>query len=257
MAKHSKKDTKKTILNITIVFILLISVISIIYIKTTTTKTNLLNDIPINSIPTNEIEDTDKKSEGMLKLEELQKENSDIKAYIEIDGTNISYPVLQASDNNYYMRKNYKKDYSFDGSIFLDKDVSLELPSTNFLIYGHNNKNGTMFNDLLKYKDKDFYNQYPTIKLITNTEESEYEIIAVFYSRVYYKSENNVFRYYYFINAENEQEFNDYINNCKKASIYDTEKTATYGEQLLTLSTCSYHTEDGRFAVVAKKTIIE
>ena len=75
--------------------------------------------------------------------------------------------MLQASDNNYYMRKNYKKDYSFDGSIFLDKDVSLELPSTNFLIYGHNNKNGTMFNDLLKYKDKDFYNQYPTIKLIT------------------------------------------------------------------------------------------
>jgi len=64
-----------------------------------------------------------------------------------------------------------------------------------------------------------------------------------------------VFRYYYFINAENEQEFNDYINNSKAASIYDTGITAEYGDKLITLSTCSYHTEDGRFAVVARKMI--
>ena len=153
------------------------------------------------------------------------------------------------------MKKNYKKEYSNEGSIFLDKDVNLELPSTNYLIYGHNNKNGTMFHDLLKYKDKEFYNNHSKIKFITNTEEAEYEIIAVFYSRVYYKSEKNVFRYYYFINANNEEEFNNYINNSKKVSIYDIEKNATYGDQLLTLSTCSYHTEDGRFVVVAKKII--
>ena len=77
--------------------------------------------------------------------------------------------------------------------------------------------------------------------------------MSVFYSRVYYKNEKNVFRYYYFVNAENEQEYNDFVNNAKKASIYDTGITAEYGEQLLTLSTCSYHTEDGRFVVVAKK----
>ena len=251
MAKHRKKETKKKVLNTILILILLIIIILIIYKKDSKTKTNLLDDIQINVAEEIEI---DGKSEEILKLEELQKENPDIKAYIEIEGTNISYPVLQTSDNDYYMKKNYKKEYSNDGSIFLDKDVSLELPSTNFLIYGHNNKNGAMFNDLLKYKDKEFYDKYSTIKFITNTEESEYEIIAVFYSRVYYKSEKNVFRYYYFINAKNEQEFNDYINNSKKASIYDTEKTATYGDQLLTLSTCSYHTEDGRFAVVAKKT---
>lgn len=250
MAKHRKKETKKKVLNTILILILLIIIILIIYKKESKTKTNLLDDIQINVAEEIEI---DGKSEEILKLEELQKKNPDIKAYIEIEGTNISYPVLQTSDNDYYMKKNYKKEYSNDGSIFLDKDVNLELPSTNYLIYGHNNKNGAMFNDLLKYKDKEFYDKYSTIKFITNTEESEYEIIAVFYSRVYYKSEKNVFRYYYFINAKNEQEFNDYINNSKKASIYDTEKTATYGDQLLTLSTCSYHTEDGRFAVVAKK----
>ncbi len=251
MAKH-KKNKKEIILNTILALILLIIVILIIYKKESNTKTHLLDDIQINVA-----EDIDEKSEGLLKLEELQKENPDIRAYIEIEGTNISYPVVQTSDNDYYLKKNYKKEYSNDGSIFLDKDVNLELPSTNYLLYGHNNKNGTMFNDLLKYKDKEFYNKCPAIKFITNTEESEYEIIAAFYSRVYYKSEKNVFRYYYFINAKNEQEFNDYINNSKKASIYDTEKSATYGDQLLTLSTCSYHTEDGRFVVVAKKAIIQ
>jgi len=62
-----------------------------------------------------------------------------------------------------------------------------------------------------------------------------------------------LFIYYYFINANDETQYNNYINESKKASLYDTGKSATYGEQLLTLSTCSYHTEDGRFAVVAKK----
>ena len=69
-----------------------------------------------------------------------------------------------------------------------------------------------------------------------------------------YKSEQNVFRYYYFINAENEEQFNEYIQNCEKAKLYDTGKSAIYGDQLMTLSTCSYHVKDGRFVVVAKKT---
>ena len=72
-------------------------------------------------------------------------------------------------------------------------------------------------------------------------------------SRVFYKSEQNVFRYYYFVNAETEEEYNNFVEESKKASIYDTGKTATYGEQLLTLSTCEYSQENGRFAIVAKK----
>ena len=75
----------------------------------------------------------------------------------------------------------------------------------------------------------------------------------MFESRVYYKSEQNVFRYYYFIDSKNEADYNDFVNNAKSASIYDTGITPTYEEQLLTLSTCSYHVKDGRFAVVAKK----
>ena len=111
-----------------------------------------------------------------------------------------------------------------------------------------------MFQNLLEYKDENYYKEHPNIRFTTINDDSEYEIIAVFLSRVYYKNEKNVFRYYYFIDAEDEEQYNKYIEESKKASLYDTGKTATYGEQLLTLSTCEYSQSDGRFVIVAKKT---
>ena len=185
----------------------------------------------------------------MEKLESLQKQNSDIIGWIQIENTNINYPVVQGKDNNYYLNHNYKKKYSANGSIFLDKNYSWNPPSSNLLIYGHH----STFKDLLKYQNKKFYSQHPIIRFTTNKEDANYEIIAVFKSKVYYQSEKNVFRYYYFIDANNEEEYNEFVANSKKSSLYDTEKTANYGEQLLTLSTCSYHTKDGRFVFVAKK----
>ena len=190
----------------------------------------------------------------MKKLKELQKENSDIVAWLQIEDSKINYPVLQGEDNSFYMTHNYKKEYSKDGSLFLDKDYDWSVPSSNLLIYGHNNRGSTeMFVDLMNYKEEDYYKNHKTIRFTTAEEDAEYEIIAVFLSRVYYKSEKDVFRYYFFINAENEQQFNEYVENSKKASIYNIDATAQYGDQLLTLSTCSFHTEDGRLAVVARK----
>lgn len=161
--------------------------------------------------------------------------------------------MLQADNNSYYLNHSYDKKYSARGSIFLDKDVSFSPSSSNFLIYGHRNKSGAMFENLLNYEKESFFQSHKIINFTTLEEEAEYEIVATFRSRVYYKSEKNVFRYYYFINANNENEYNEFISNAKSASLYDTGITAKYNEQLITLSTCAYHTEDGRFAVVAKK----
>lgn len=252
MAQHNKKTIIRKIIFIILVIVFIGSITYVgryFYNKHKATKEqNLLKNVVIN-----ESEITEQKTENMLKLEELQKENSEIVAYIQIEGTNINYPVLQTTDNDYYVTHNYKKEYSELGAIFLDKDSNLSKPTTNYLIYGHRSKNGLMFEDLVNYKKEEFYKEHPIIKFTTPTEDSEYEIIAVFLSRIYYKSEKNVFRYYYFINAENEEQYNEYITNSKKASLYDTGKTAEYGEQLLTLSTCEYSQEDGRLAVVAKK----
>ena len=85
-----------------------------------------------------------------------------------------------------------------------------------------------------------------------NRQKNQIFVIFVTYYLIY-KSEQNVFRYYYFVNANNEQEYNDFVNNAKKVSLYDTGVTAQYGDQLLTLSTCEYSQEDGRFVVVCKK----
>jgi SrtB family sortase len=257
--RRKKKQNNKIKVKIFIVLLSIIFVLGILYTiyyfydvnKAKQDTSNVQNEL--NSIEINEQEITPTKTERMLQLEELQKTNSDIVAWIEIEGTNINYPILHTSNNDYYLTHNYKKEYVSSGSLFLDKDFDLNKPSTNYLIYGHRNKQGLMFEDLLKYDKEDFYKAHSNIKFTTTKEDSIYEIIAVFYSRVYYKSEQNVFRYYYFINAENEQEFNNYINNSKTASIYDTGKTAEYGDQLLTLSTCEYSKEDGRFVVVARK----
>ncbi len=257
--KHSGKEQKnktikiksKTKLLRAFLILLLIISVSILIIKLSHNDTDpLIEEIQKdNSAPQKGVE-----TERIKKLKELQKENSDIVGWIEIENSKINYPVLQTTDNDFYVRHNYKKEYSFDGSIFLDKDYNWNLPSTNLLIYGHNNKGSSeMFVDLMKYKDEEYYNTHNTIRFTTSTEDAEYEIIAVFLSRIFYKSETDVFRYYYFINANNEEEFNDYIENCKKISLYNIEATAKYGDQLMTLITCSYHTEDGRLAVVARK----
>lgn len=252
MAKHyRKKKVKRN--RLIYLFLILCIIISSIFIAKYFMNKNKEKSL-LNTIKIDETKITEEKTERMLKLEKLQQENNEIVAWIEIENTNISYPVLQGTDNSYYMTHNYKKETAKDGAIFLDKDYNWNLPSTNLLIYGHNNiGSNEMFASLLNYKDENYYKKHPTIKFTTNREDVEYEIIAVFETRVFYKSEKNVFRYYYFINAENEQEYNDFIENSKKSSLYDTGKTAQYGDQLMTLSTCSYHTEDGRFAVVAKR----
>ena len=257
MAKHRAKRYKKIIkqhkfLQVILVIAIILAVIYIVKflldIYTTRNETDLLSSIQVNS---NDI--TDETTERMLQVRELQKENSDIVGWLEIGGTNINYPVVQGEDNSFYMTHDYKKDQSSSGSLFLDKDYDWSIPSSNLLIYGHNNRDGLMFEELLKYENEEFYKEHPIIRFTTGDEDAEYEIISAFKSRVYYRSEKNVFRYYYFINAENEEEYNEFVKNAKEADIYDTGKTAEYGDQLITLSTCSYHTEDGRFAVVGRK----
>ena len=205
------------------------------------------------TITTENTDEQNEETERMLQVKELQEQNPDIVGWLEITNTNINYPVLQGTDNTYYMTHNYKKQNSKNGSIFLDANYNWNIPSNNLLIYGHNLGNGMMFQELLKYEQESFYQEHPVIRFTTAKEDAEYEIISAFKSRVYYQSEKNVFRYYYFINSKSEEEYNQFIKNAQNASLYPIDATASYGDQLITLSTCSYYVEDGRFAVVARK----
>ena len=171
----------------------------------------------------------------------------------------MSFLVMQSdvTDHEKYLELDPFGEPCERGTPFLDAWCGIKDKnklSDNFLIYSHNYKDGTMFGSLdNNYKDKLYWEKYPTIKFETMYDDmAEYEIFAAFYSKRYNVGDR-VFKYYKFKDAANEEEFNDFVNNVKRLSLYDTKITPKYGEQLLTLSTCSYHIRGGRFAVVARR----
>lgn len=197
----------------------------------------------------------DGESEPREVLEEYQNlllKNRKLIGWVKIDGTYIDYPVMQTTDNEYYLDHNMNQEYDKNGTIFMDKDCDVLKPSTNFILYGHHMRNGRMFGQLDQYKDESFYEKHPYISFDTIYEKGTYQIMYVFRSKVYKETEI-VFKYYQFIDVNGEQEFDSAMEEMAALSLYDTGVTAQYGDQLLTLSTCDYQETDGRFVVVAKK----
>lgn len=182
----------------------------------------------------------------------LYGENADLWGWLKINDTDINYPIMHTPTNGeYYLHRDFAKKYSQSGTPFLAAECNNDCG--NYLIYGHNMKNGQMFAPLLSYADRDFYTKHPTILLDTLYEHGEYAIVAAFYAKAYYLEDSDVFRYYQYTDLSERNSFDDYLNQVKAAAIYETGESVEFGEQLLTLSTCSYHTDNGRFVVVAKK----
>ncbi len=187
----------------------------------------------------------------MERYRELHRQNPDLAGWIRIAGTKIDYPVMYTGDD-FYLSHGFDKKATRSGVPFIDKRCSVRPMGTNTIIYGHHMKNGTMFAGLEKYKSEKYYKEHPVIQLDTLYEQQEYEIVAVFESRIFRKSET-VFKHYNFLHAGSEAEFNEYLNGIKALALYDTGIAAFYGDSLLTLVTCAYHTENGQFVVVARK----
>ncbi|MBO4981172.1 MAG: class B sortase [Lachnospiraceae bacterium] len=197
--------------------------------------------------------DADKETPEVLEeYKNLLNKNQKLIGWLKIDDTNINYPVMQTSDNDYYQDHNLNQEYDKNGSIFMDKDCDVLKPSTNFILYGHHMKSGQMFGDLDKYEDKKYAEAHPYIDFDTIYEHGIYRVMYVFRSRVY-NEEEITFKYYQFIDALSEKEFDSYMEEMAELSLYDTGITAQFGDQLLTLSTCDYQEKNGRFVVVAKK----
>lgn len=185
---------------------------------------------------------------GMLEAYyELYKRNNDMAGWIKIPDTMIDYPVVQYKDNDFYLHRNFDKKHQSSGIPFLDWQCGEN--SANDIIYAHNMKNGSMFASLTDYSDKEFYEAHKQILYDTVYDKGRYEVMAVFTTTVGSKNE---FKYYEYTDMD-EERFNEYVKNIKALSLYDTGVTASYGDRLLTLSTCAYHTSDERFVVAAKR----
>ena len=110
-----------------------------------------------------------------------------------------------------------------------------------------------MFAGILFYKDKSYWKEHPVISFDTPYENGEYEVMSAFYSKVYMSDEENVFKYYKYTDLTDKKVFDEYAKQVKAAALYDTGVDAEYGDEFITLSTCAYHTENGRFVVIARK----
>lgn len=181
----------------------------------------------------------------------LYEQNPDLFGWINIEGTKLNYPVMHTPDDpEHYLRRAFDGSYTSSGVPFLDGDCFTGCG--NYIVYGHNMKNGTMFSPLVDYASEDFWQEHPTIRFDTVDAPGTYEILAVFYAKRYTTEDTDVFRYYNYADLTDEGIFQEYLQNVEAVALYDTGVTAEYGDQLLTLTTCSYHTYDGRLVVVAK-----
>jgi sortase B len=161
--------------------------------------------------------------------------------------------MFRPEDRGFYLYRNFLKENDNTGTLFIDENNTLDPRSTNLIIYGHNMRNGTMFKTLHSYDNKDFFLQHPTIEFTTLYERHEYEIAAAFRSRIFYRHERNVFRFYQFFEAETQDEFDEFIQNVQRIQFYDTGITPEFGDDLIMLITCCYSHEHGRMVVIARR----
>ena len=253
----------KTILMLLIVVLAISSYFFIKELVKNKKETDIFDDLqeivenPENTTNENQFTDILEKEEGNLSsentynLENIAKINSDIIGWIKIEGTNIDYPIMQNGD--YYLHKDIYKNYSSHGTPYLAPFCNLK-KSDNLIIYGHHMKDNTMFSQLEKYKNYNFYLKHKYIKFFTiengRTIENNYEVMIAF-KTIAYSDEG--FRYYNYTDFQNYEDYEEFVENCRYLEFYYTGVVGTHQDKYITLSTCEYSQKNGRMIIVAKK----
>ncbi|HOG00439.1 MAG TPA: class B sortase [Clostridia bacterium] len=190
-----------------------------------------------------------------LKYEDARKLNPDVVGWISIPGTSIDYPVVRCDDNEYYLGRNVEKQKSRYGTVFMDFRNADAEQQKHIILYGHNMKNGTMFHDLMNYKQKDFFKENRFIYFLWDGTETVWEIylatiipntdgFTINYIATRFLDDNNFVSYM--------AEMAAYANTVSP-SLVDESVAVTAADQVLTLSTCTYEYDNSRFAVQARR----
>lgn len=207
---------------------------------------NEASDLDNNSSGENDGQDQSKEGNyvNSANEEELKSINSDYKMWIQIENTNINYPVVQSSDNDYYLKHNFRKESNISGTVFVESANDID-NDKNIILYGHNMRNGTMFNNITNYKEESFFNEDNKINIIMNNTLYEYEVFSVYVKNV---NEVNLA-----IGFASEDEFINYAYNEAEESLYKKDVDFSAEDNLITLVTCSYEFTDARTIVVARR----
>lgn len=183
-------------------------------------------------------------------LAELQKQNEELVGWINIPGTVINYPVMQTTtDDDYYLTHDFEKEENAHGTPFMDVSCRIG-QSDNLIIYGHHMQDGTMFQNLMKYKDPDFCKTNSQVEFDTLTENAVYQVTYVMLISV---EQAKKFPYYQCTDLSNNEIYQGFLQQCSRYAIWQDEQLPDTGTPLLTLSTCEYSQQNGRLVVVAKK----
>ncbi len=177
--------------------------------------------------------------------------NSDLVGWLTIPGTPIDYPVMQTPDSiDYYLYRNFDKEDSKRGCLYAREVCDVFAPSDNITIYGHRMRDGSMFARLDKYMEQAYFAENPYLFFDTIEQKHTYKILSVFLTTA---TVGQGFSYHTFVDADDKEEFDQFVNRCKDLALYDTGVEAEYGDKLITLSTCEYSQTNGRLVVVAKR----
>lgn len=176
-------------------------------------------------------------------LNKLIEANPDVKGWIYIKDTDVSYPVLQGKSNDYYLFRTYTKEYLIAGSIFLDSSNNADFMDKHTIVFGHNMHNGSMFGSLDKFMDEAYRDEHPYIYiLLPNGRWNKYEIFSTYIANID-DGTFNVFR-------ENPDAYETYMNLAEGKNMYKNIAEPTSGERILTLSTCTEDSDDYRRYVI-------
>lgn len=242
-----KKINKLTILEIIVCVLIIVCIINIVtWNMNNIENENIIEDILNSDIVKRKVTLIGDKQIDTLEINynELDKISSDIKGWIQVNNTNINYPFVQSTDNSFYLTHNLKGEYNSAGWIFADYNNNLEDLDKNTIIYGHNRLNDSMFAELEKALDKDWYENEENRYIIFSTKYNDYigEIISIYKIKASDFSAN----YNY-----TDEEFLNYIADIKSKSIYDFETDVDVSDKIVTLYTCD-KTSENRIILQAK-----
>lgn len=201
--------------------------------------------------PEEEPELTDEQVRAQIK--KLQEINPDIIGWIRVPNTVIDYPVLQSSESDpeYYLYRNYKKEYTQYGSIFLQAGTAIDGSDQNLLLYGHSMNDGRMFASLLRFGELDVYKQSPVITFNTAEGGGKWKIISVFKTNTD-KSQGEPFSYTY-RHFNSDSDYLNFVYQVRQRSVINTGVDFNENDTMIMLSTCSYEFDGFRTVVVARK----
>lgn len=188
--------------------------------------------------------ETEEADPDKIDFDALQEANEDVKAWIFLEGTTINYPIMQTTNNDYYLYHMFNREENGAGSIFIDYRNKKPFEEFNTVLHGHRMKDGSMFKPLVQYDDVEFYENHKVIEITTPEGAYNCEVFAA----LTVPATSDYYRFEFY----DEEDRMDYLNRIREESVLDTSITVGTDDRIVIMSTCTAQLDENRFCVFGK-----